>query len=75
MVATCVPSNLSLALIGCLHVKPMIIGNYLSLNKKRKVGVCDSDMVSVLCLFKMGESNREEDDGRSGAELNLIMFL
>lgn len=32
------PSNLSLALIGCLHIKPMIIGNYLSLNKKRKNG-------------------------------------
>lgn len=41
------PSNLSLALIGCLHIKPMIIGNYLSLNKKRK-WVCVTMTLPVL---------------------------
>lgn len=34
------PSDLFLALIGCLHIKPMIIGNYLSLNKRRKTADC-----------------------------------
>jgi len=43
-----VPSNLSLALIGCLHIKPMIIGNYLSLNKKRKKCVCVTDSVFMM---------------------------
>ena len=56
------PSNLSLALIGCLHIKPMIIGNYLSLNKKRKNG-CDSDTVFMIyCAFKEDvkcESNQQ----------------
>lgn len=46
--------NLSLALIGCLHIKPMIIGNYLSLNKKRKNGcvLLWCSCYDLLCSFK-----------------------
>lgn len=55
------PSNLSLALIGRLHIKPMIIGNYLSLNKKRKMGVCDADTVCmVYCGYLRGWEVRIE---------------
>ncbi len=56
------PSKLSLALIGCLHIKPMIIGNYLSLNKTRKNGcVTLTQSVWVIVLVKEDvkyESNR-----------------
>lgn len=47
------PLILFLALIGCPHIKPMIIGNYLSLNKKRKMGLCVTDTAWILIYFNV----------------------